>query len=317
VKISGNGRYVIFTSADPELVADDTNDGADVFVRDLQLGSTVRVNLRADGAQADGTGLGTAVDISDDGRYVLFQSGSDLTGGGAPLPNGYRWFVRDLQLGTLASIPAFDGFNGAVLSGDGQHAAILDVDAGIYRVRMFDLGLGVRTVLSIPSGDGFVGGRPALSHDGHYVAFVFRSATLLGGVAASANQIGIIDTQATDPSTTLELVTRTAGGLPGDGGSSAPQLSADGRYVLFTSRAPALTNGVGQPCCGPAVALRDRVANTTSAASRDANGVPIAAPDTAAALSSDGGTVAFITDIASVLGGGALGGTQVFVAPRP
>lgn len=317
MKISGNGRYVVFSSDDPNLVAGDTNGGTDVFVRDLQAGSTVRVNVTAAGAQVDANGNGTAVDISADGRFVLFQSGSDLTVSGSALPNGYRWFVRDLQLATVVSIPEFDGFNGAVLSGDGQHAAILDVDAGLYRVRVFDQGLGVRTVLAIPAGDGFVGGRPALSHDGRYVAFVFRSATLLGGAAASANQIGLVDAQAPDPATTLELVSRTAGGLPGDGGSSEPQLSADGRYVLFTSRAPALTNGVGQPCCGPAVALRDRVANTTSAASRDLNGTPIASPDVAAALSRDGATVAFITDIASVLGGGTLGGTQVFVAPRP
>lgn len=317
VKISGNGRHVVFTSDDPELVAGDTNGGADVFVRDLQLGSTVRVNVRFDGAQVDANGNGTAVDISADGRFVLFQSAADLGGSGSALPNGYRWFVRDLQLGSLVSIPEFDGFNGAVLSGDGQHAAVLDVDAGFYRVRVFDQGSGVRTVLSIPAGDGFVGGRPALSHDGRHVAFLFRSATLVGGLAASANQIGVVDTQAIDPAATLELASRTAGGLSGDGGSEEPQLSADGRYVLFASRAPLLTDGVGQPCCGPAVVVRDRVANTTRVASRSATGTPIAPSGMAPAISGDGGTVAFGADIAAALGGGALGGGQVFVAPRP
>lgn len=317
VKISGNGRYVVFTSDDPDLVAGDTNGGADVFVRDLQLGSTVRVNVRFDGVQVDANGNGTAVDISADGRFVLFQSASDLNGAGAPLPNGYRWFVRDLQLGSLVSVPEFDGFNGAVLSGDGQHAAVLDVDAGFYRVRVFDQGSGVRTVLSIPSGDGYVGGRPALSHDGRHVAFLFRSTTLVGGLAASANQIGVVDTQASDPAATLELASRTAGGLSGDGGSEEPQLSADGRNVLFASRAPLLTDGVGQPCCGPAAVVRDRVASTTRVASRSATGTPIAPSGMAPAISGDGATVAFGADIATALGGGALGGGQVFVAPRP
>lgn len=319
MKISGNGRYVIFSSDDPNLVAGDTNGGTDVFVRDLQLGSTVRVNVTAAGAQVDPNGNGTAVDISADGRFVLFQSGSDLTGGGSALPNGYRWFVRDLQLASVVSIPEFDGFNGAVLSGDGQHAAILDVDAGLYRVRMFDQGVGVRTVLSIPTGDGFVGGRPALSNDGRYVAFAFRSTTLLGGAAASADQIGLVDTQATNPATTLELVSRTAGGLPGDGPSSAPRLSADGRHVLFLSRAPALTGGAGSGCCASAASIRDRVANTTLAASRSVAGaaVSIGADWERIALSPDAGTVAFVADIGDVQAPGTLGGSQVFVAPRP
>jgi len=317
MKISGNGRYVVFSSDDPNLVADDTNGGTDVFVRDLQLGSTVRVNLRSDGAQVDANGNGTAVDISTDGRFVLFQSGTDLTGGGSPLPNGYRWFVRDMQLGTLFSIPDFDGFNGAVLSGDGRFASVLTVEAGQYLVRLAEIGVGVRTVLSILAGDGYVGGRPALSQDGRYLAFLFRSTSLLGGAAATANQIGLVDTQAPNPATTLELVSRTAGGVPGDGSSSDIQLSADGRFVLFSSTAPALTEGVGQPCCGPAVVVRDRVANTTRVASRDVNGSVIAPTGFVPALSSDGGTVAFDAEIAIVLGGGALRGGQVFVAPRP
>jgi hypothetical protein len=317
MKISGNGRYVVFSSDDPNLVADDTNGGTDVFVRDLQLGSTVRVNLRSDGAQVDANGNGTAVDISTDGRFVLFQSGTDLTGGGSPLHNGYRWFVRDMQFGTLFSIPDFDGFNGAVLSGDGRFASVLTVEAGQYLVRLAEIGVGVRTVLSILAGDGYVGGRPALSQDGRHLAFLFRSASLLGGAAATANQIGLVDTQAPNPATTLELVSRTAGGVPGDGSSSDIQLSADGRFVLFSSTAPALTEGVGQPCCGPAVVVRDRVANTTRVASRAVNGSAIAPTGFVPALSSDGGTVAFDAEIAIVLGGGAPRGAQVFVAPRP
>lgn len=317
LKISGNGRYVVFSSDDPNLVAGDTNGGTDVFVRDLQLGSTVRVNVRSDGAQVDANGNGTAVDISTDGRFVLFQSGSDLTGSGGPLPNGYRWFVRDLQLDTVYGIPAFDGFNGAVLSGDGRNTAVLTVDTGTYRVKVADREATVRTVLSIPSGDGYVGGRPALSHDGRYVAFAFRSAALLGGAASSADQIGLVDTQAGNPASTLELVSRTDAGVAGDGSSSDPQLDADGRYVLFASRAPALTGGAGQACCGPAIAVRDRAANTTRAASRDPGGAAVGPTDAVSALSSDGSTVAFGTDIANVLGAGTLGGAQVFVTPRP
>lgn len=317
VKISGNGRYVIFTSAAPDLVTGDTNGGGDVFVRDLQTGTTVRVNVLPDGSQAvnEGTLSGTPVDISDDGRFVLFQSSLDLTGTGVSLP-ALRWFVRDLQGATTSAVTAFDSANGAVLSGDGQHVAVLDFAAGVYRVRVFDQVLGARTVLTIPASDGFTGGRPALSQDGRYVAFVFRSVTLLSGAAASANQIGVIDTQDTTPAATLELVSRTTAGLPGNTSSSNPRLSADGRYVVFLSTASSLTAGVAVGG-GSAAVLRDRVANTTLPASRNVGGVAIIASCLGSAISSDGGTVAFCSDIADVLGVGTLGGAQIFVAPRP
>ena len=100
---------------------------------------------------------------------------------------------------------------------------------------------------------------------------------------------------------------------------SAPRLSADGRHVLFLSRAPALTGGAGSGCCASAASIRDRVANTTLAASRSVAGaaVTIGADGEGIALSPDAGTVAFVADIGVVQAPGTLGGAQVFVAPRP
>ena len=51
LKLAAGGRYVIFSSLAEDLVADDTNGSQDVFVRDLQTGTTTRVSLRADGSQ--------------------------------------------------------------------------------------------------------------------------------------------------------------------------------------------------------------------------------------------------------------------------
>jgi Tol biopolymer transport system component len=78
--VSADGRYVAFQSEATNLVADDTNGTSDFFVRDRKLGTTVRVNLSSSGAQGRPTALtpeSTAggVAISDDGRYVAFDSG--------------------------------------------------------------------------------------------------------------------------------------------------------------------------------------------------------------------------------------------------
>ena len=72
LSISPDGRYVSFTSESPDLVANDTNDTHDVFVRDLQTRTTQRVSVDSSGAEANDLSLGE--DISADGRYVTFAS---------------------------------------------------------------------------------------------------------------------------------------------------------------------------------------------------------------------------------------------------
>jgi len=70
--LSGDGRYVAFTSRAGNLVAGDTNAAPDVFVRDLQVGITTRVSVSSDGAQADAHSSNPS--ISGDGRFVVFYS---------------------------------------------------------------------------------------------------------------------------------------------------------------------------------------------------------------------------------------------------
>jgi Tol biopolymer transport system component len=70
--ISANGRYVAFDSTARNLVAGDTNDRFDVFVRDTVNHVTRRVSVGAGAAQANGNGWWAA--ISANGRYVAFQS---------------------------------------------------------------------------------------------------------------------------------------------------------------------------------------------------------------------------------------------------
>jgi Tol biopolymer transport system component len=70
--ISADGRFVAFNSNADNLVADDTNRSADVFVRDTALGTTTRVSVAGSGAQgSDGSGEPS---ITADGRFVAFTS---------------------------------------------------------------------------------------------------------------------------------------------------------------------------------------------------------------------------------------------------
>ena len=79
--ISGDGRYVVFQSAADDLVADDSNGVADIFVHDLQQEKTWRVSVANDGGQANAQSAYPV--ISDDGRYIAFKSlASNLAPGG-------------------------------------------------------------------------------------------------------------------------------------------------------------------------------------------------------------------------------------------
>ena len=76
--ISGDGRYVAFTSYASNLVAgyikpSGAGGSPDVFVRDLQTGITRLVSVSADGTSAGNSNSCLPV-ISADGRYVLFHS---------------------------------------------------------------------------------------------------------------------------------------------------------------------------------------------------------------------------------------------------
>ena len=100
-----DGHYVAFTSAATNLVANDTNGIADVFVRDLQAGTTTLVNV---GAVTNGivstsytTISSESSEITPDGRYIAFfntaTTSNVVPGGVYPgVTAGGDVYVRDL-----------------------------------------------------------------------------------------------------------------------------------------------------------------------------------------------------------------------------
>ncbi len=76
--ISSDGRYVAFQSNATNLVANDTNEADDIFVRDRKTGTTRRVSVDSSGNQANSDGSWPSdsswPSISSDGRYIAFNS---------------------------------------------------------------------------------------------------------------------------------------------------------------------------------------------------------------------------------------------------
>ncbi|HSL12510.1 MAG TPA: hypothetical protein VLA82_14480 [Actinomycetota bacterium] len=94
--ISGNGRFVAFSSPATNLVGNDANAEVDVFVRDLEKKRTTRVSIGSAGNEANGQS--TSPSISATGRYVAFDSmADDLVGNDTN--DAPDIFVRDRERG--------------------------------------------------------------------------------------------------------------------------------------------------------------------------------------------------------------------------
>jgi Tol biopolymer transport system component len=99
--ISASGRSVAFASDASNLVAGDTNGSSDIFVRNLQAGTTRRVSVRTGGGQANGDSSEPA--ISAEGRLVAFTSdATNLVGGDTNASSDV--FIRDLWNGTTTRV---------------------------------------------------------------------------------------------------------------------------------------------------------------------------------------------------------------------
>jgi acetyltransferase-like isoleucine patch superfamily enzyme len=259
--MSADGRYVAFGSYSSDLVAGDTNGNLqDVFVRDLQTGTTTLVSENAAGT-GSGNGASYSNGISADGRYVAFQSlATDLVAGSDT--NGiYDVFVRDLQTGvtTLVSENAAGTGtgNGAsyppIISADGRFVAFAsfasdlvtgDTNGNMQDVFVRDLQTGTTTLVSEnAAGTGSGNGssqNPVISADGGYVAFLSSASDLVAGDTNGTYDVFVRDLQ----TGVTTLVSENAAGT-GSGNSSSfdPVVSASGNAIAYTSFATDLTAG--------------------------------------------------------------------------
>lgn len=276
--ISGDGRYVAFTSAAPNLVVGDTNRAPDVFVRDRVAGVTVRVSLATGGEQARrDSGLPA---ISADGRVVAFVSAAPNIVAG-DTNRTLDVFVRDLTTGRSERVSVSssgaqargtwrsrDSYRPA-LSADGAIVAFASPASGLVAsdrnraddVFVRDRPAGATNLVSVDSvgAQRRLGGSrgPSLSADGRLVAF---------------DSVAGFDTSDTNGASDVYVRDRqgatTSWASPGtdDRGSNAAALSGDGRYVLFDSRSQLLasdTDGFSD------IYRYDRTTATTTLASVD------------------------------------------------
>jgi len=266
--ISADARYVAFASRATNLVAGDTNQVDDVFIRDRLTGTTERVSVSSGGREGNGpSGVGSAwvppayvywkpLCVSADGRFVAFNSAAsnlvpDDTNGADDI------FVRDRLAATTERV----SISSAAGEANGPSKA------------------------------------PAISADGRYVAFESDASNLVPGDTNAVTDIFVRDRL---EATTDRVSVSTAGGQA-NGACRAPSVSADGMLVAFDSTAsnlvPGDTNGWRD------VFVHDRASGETIRASVASSGTQGNGSSHGPVLSGNGRWVAFESSSTNLAGG--------------
>ena len=309
--ISGDGRFVAFTTTATNLTKDTNGDHLDVVVKDTYTGRLRTVSVTSTGKQKPFNSFSPV--ISSDGASVAFQTFAPL--GSRDRDKREDVYVRDLRSGTTRQASLLPGrskdvgvsvLNGDI-SDDGTKVAFGDSN----RIWVRDLASRSTTLVwkegdappcqDLPAGSA---GRPVLSGNGRYVAFSSCAKDLPGKSHRFTNVYRFALGSAK-----VTMVTR------GNGHSYLPSLSRSGRYVGFGSDAANLVAGDDH---GPDAFVADIRRGTVVRASE--------APDgsrgnnwsatTAASVSSDGHSLAYSSYADNLVAGDSFDLREVFLWRR-
>jgi uncharacterized repeat protein (TIGR01451 family) len=328
--ISGDGRFVAFGSNATNLIAGG-NLPFNIFVHDRQTGSTEIVSVSSNGSQ--GEGFSSAPAISDDGRFVAFDSdAANLVQGDQN--NTTDVFRHDRETGETILISV----NSAGQQGDNSsHAPAISADGRFVvfhansslapedtnqqtDVYVRDVQAGITTLVSIGF-DGAAGNNTSfiqdINGDGRFVTFVSDSTNLIpNDVQDFEANVYVRDLVAG----TTELVSVGSEGTRANVGFfDRPSISANGRFVAFSTGDSLVPEDTRQFSLD--IYLRDRQLGTTELISVNSDEVPGNGRSEGPSVSADGRFVAFESDSSNIVSpdepaGGFFPDEDIFVRDR-
>lgn len=322
--VSSDGRYVVFNSTATNLVTGDTNNSSDIFLKDVYTGSMTRISTASDETQSNDDSYKPA--ISSDGRYVIFYSwASNLVAG-----DTYGLadiFMKDTQTGTLTRISTTsDGSQGnascyePTTSSDGRYVifysenSMLSEDTNYSSdIYLKDTLTGSLTLVSTATSGTQGNGASNLcgiSSDGRYVVFQSRASNLVTGDTNGTWDIFLKDLL----TGSLTRVSTAADGTQGNAGSYyyTPDISADGRYVVFTSEASNLVAGDANGSYRD-IFLKDTHTGSLTLISTSTDGISGNYNSTDPAISDDGRYVVFHSEATNLVSGDTNNKDDIFL----
>lgn len=240
----------MFSSFAPDLVPGDTNQSAEIFVRDRWANTTTLLSAAPEGSPSDGDSLQPA--MSADGRYVTYvTAATNIISRDPCLGRTSILVLLDRQTGEMSRVDVpFDGspcvdaqvLGFPAISADGRYLAYWSLASNLTSARrpglfLFDRVTHITT--QVASGIDQVTGvgvneeRPALSGDGRYVAFTTSTATVVPGDTNAHADVFVYDrsTGAT------RRVSVSAARQQANGDSDYVSINANGRYIAYWTNA--------------------------------------------------------------------------------
>lgn len=323
--IGADGRFVGFISSAPDFSGRQFGGDGHYFLHDRATGITEQIDVGPRGAIGDGSGgniFDQSGDMSSDGRYIAFDSGSsNLIEGGT---NGTinQIFVRDRETGDNILISANNsGEAGDFTSShpritpDGRYVAfesgaknlvLGDPNGAEWDVFVRDMINGGIELIS-KNGNG-TSSSPAISSDGRFVAYN-SFATNLVPLENVENGLDIFLYDRENGTT--EPISVNYNGQFGNNSSAVPSISGNGRYVAFNSWSKDLVpedSGIETQ-----IFVRDRQLGLTSIVSRNIHGDAANDLSFMGELSKDGRFVAFSSAASNLVDGDTNGRWDIFV----
>lgn len=247
--ISDDGTLVAFESSASDLVNSDGNFATDVFVRDLNGGSTTRVSV--DDMGTEGNDGSNSASISGDGLFVAFASQADNLIGADN--NGVRdVFVHEIAVaetsrvsvdsaGTeataMSGVPAISGDGNLIVFISDAIDLVQNDTNGLRDIFVHDRSTGETVLVSVSNTtvaaetDG-ISANPSTSRNGRYTAFnSYATNVIANDINGDTSDVFVYDkiTQLTT------LVSVDSAGIQKNCQSRNPSINGSGRYVAFDS----------------------------------------------------------------------------------
>ncbi|HTQ51177.1 MAG TPA: hypothetical protein VMJ12_10730 [Candidatus Acidoferrales bacterium] len=297
--ISGDGRFVVFTSWAGDLVPGDANHASDVFVRDLEWDTATLVSVSTNGTSAGNSNSFSPV-ISSDGQFVLFQSQAQNLAAGNFGSGVTNLFLRDLQSNLTYALTAANsgGVASAAMTPDGHYIAFIGKLTGASSTYLYVWDS--YQALLIYTNTAISQGLVSISPNGQRLAYINSGTLSVADLVAptnntvvasgsfpnqpelsfSGNEQFLVYSVAVSGSLTnaqvylYDVLAKTnflvSANAVGNGMSDSPVISPDGRFVAYRSFAgnlvPGDSNGV------PDILLYDRNNGATTLLSANWSG---------------------------------------------